>query len=209
MSKLFIHNYPWLAGNQDLLDSLETAILAHGAEVLADCIKLHAFLVAEGGKADYGDCDSTFQILNDQQLAGINSSYCHPKITHAMWHRNHCGDLSHLFAWADNGEEVDNKSATFLLEHPSDSRTYDYLRKSRKAVFHIREWNSVGEDGRSKDFKKMMRYGDGRDEDFYFTMVYDGWEFKWEVELIPNFDTRDPHFYIQNALCQHEQDEED
>lgn len=147
MSKLFIHNYPWLAGNQDLLASLETAILAHGAEVLADCIKLHAFLVGEGGEASYGDCDSTFRILSEEQLKEINSGYCHPKITHGMWHQNHCGDWSHLFCWSDDKEVVERKVQKALLTSPEQTSFHQYLIGSRRAVFHISMWNSVGEEG--------------------------------------------------------------
>lgn len=204
MSKLFIHNYPWLAGNQDLLASLETAILAHGAEVLADCIKLHAFLVGEGGEASYGDCDSTFRILSAEQLKEINSGYCHPKITYGMWHQNHCGDWSHLFCWSDDKEAVERQVQKALLTDPEQTSFHQYLINSRRAVFHIRMWNSVGEEG-DKDFREMTRYGDGRDKDHYFAMKFEYGE--WGIEQIPNLDFQDPHFYVQNALCQHEQDE--
>lgn len=205
MNGIYIHQYPWLNGNKDLLKSLWDAILAHSLETLADCVKLHSILVKEGGEATYGDADSTIEVLSDATLAEINSGYCHPKVTHGLWHRNHCGSFDHLFLWSDDKEKSERAFNEILLRCPNDIKIHDYYRNARLACFHIREWNSDHDDGK-KDFKPMMRYGDCRDEGYNFTITLKQGE--WWTDCLPNIAQFDPHFYIQNALSEHEQDEE-
>lgn len=205
MNGIYIHQYPWLNGNEELLKSLLDAILAHSLETMADCVKLHQILVKEGGEATYGDADSTIKVLSDATLAEINSGHCYPKVTHGLWHRNHCGSFDHLFLWSDDGKAINSSLNRFLLQHPENHEEIGRLSKARRACFHIREWDSDHDDG-EKDFKPMMCYGDCRDIGNILSLKFQHGE--WETDLLPNISGHDPHLYIQIALSEHEQDEE-